>query len=328
MWEASPDADYGIQADREWCALSASGDASHNAARAGFTLVELLVVVAIIGVLVALLLPAVQQARESARRAECANHLKQLGIAAQLYHNDHGHFPGSWVGGDESISWGLSLMRYVEEHALRDAWDDDRKWWEGANRDLVATPIEVYRCPTSPAPATYEYVEPNRPLVYAATDYKGCQGANAADPLVSHWGIRGWPGGVVSRKYVSAKDITDGLSATILLVESVGGKDLYGSDGGPARSPLRAQIWWPTDGAWVGRAMSSVSPTNYANRLGIGSCTVNCSNMYDYGPYSFHPGMAQTILCDGAVRILTEPIDGAVLSGLYVYNDGEVRKDF
>jgi prepilin-type processing-associated H-X9-DG protein len=135
--------------------------------------------------------------------------------------------------------------------------------------------------------------------------------------------MTGWPGGVVSRKYVSAKDITDGLSATILLVESVGGKDLYGPDGGPAQPPLRAQIWWPTDGAWVGRAMSSVSPTNYAARLKVGSCTVNCSNMYDYGPYSFHPGGAQTVLCDGSVRVLGQEIDAAVLCGLYVYNEGQ-----
>jgi hypothetical protein len=74
--------------------------------------------------------------------------------------------------------------------------------------------------------------------------------------------------------------------------------------------------------------MSSVSPAVYATRLNISSCTVNCANMYDWGPYSFHPGVAQTILCDGAVRVLTEDIDGAVISGLYVYNEGEVRKDY
>lgn len=296
--------------------------ASRRAAGA-FTLVELLVVVAVIGVLVSLLLPAVQRARESARRSQCANHLRQLGIAAQLHHNDRGVFPASWVNGDEGISWGISLSRYVEEHAVADAWEADLNWWDGNNRELVAKPITVYRCPSSPAPQVYEYVDPSRPRWYASSDYKGCDGALASDPAVSHWGLSGWQSGVVSRKFVSAANVVDGLSSTILLVESVGGKEIYGPDGGPAKPPLPAQIWFPGDGAWVGRAMSGLMPKNYSERLKVARCTVNCSNIYDYGPYSFHPGLAQAVLCDGAVRALSEDVDPAVLCGLYVYYDGQ-----
>jgi hypothetical protein len=138
---------------------------------------------------------------------------------------------------------------------------------------------------------------------------------------VAHWNLSGWLWGVVSRSYVSPAQITDGLSATVLLVESPGGKDLFCPDGGP---DVPATIWYPTDGAWVGRAFSSVSPANYAQAKKLARCTVNCSNRYDYGPYSFHPQMALCVLCDGAVRTLREDIDPIVLSGLYPYNEAEI----
>lgn len=291
----------------------------------GITLVELLVVIAIVGTLMALLLPAAQSARESARRGQCGNNLRQLGVGAQLFHDANGCFPASWVNGDIRITWGISLLPYVDERAVSDAWGEEKVWWDAENASLVARTIKAYRCPSSRAPDVYEHPYQDWPDRYGTTDYKGCQGANAADPAVSHWGLSGWAPGVVSRKHVAAKDITDGLSATILLVESVGGPDIYGPGGAPF-TPNR--IWYPTDGAWVGRSMSSVSPINYGKRLGIEQCGVNCSNRYDYGPYSFHPGVAQTILCDGSVQVLSEAIDPAVLCGLYVYNDGELNVDF
>jgi prepilin-type N-terminal cleavage/methylation domain-containing protein len=287
----------------------------------GFTLIELLIVIAIIGALLALLLPAVQAAREASRRTHCANNLRQLGIVAQLFHDAHKHFPASWVNGDERISWGLGLLPYLEQPALANAWDASADWWEGRNATLVAIKLEVYKCPSANSEAAYQYQSENRPTLYASLDYKGCQGANASDPVVAHWHLSGWLWGVVSRAFVSSGQITDGLSATVLLVESPGGKDLFGPDGGP---DAPSEIWYPTDGAWVGRAFSSVSPTNYATAKKIGRCTVNCSNRYDYGPYSFHPRIAQCILCDGAVRTLQEEIDPVVLSGLYPYNEAEI----
>jgi hypothetical protein len=132
--------------------------------------------------------------------------------------------------------------------------------------------------------------------------------------------MSGWIWGVVSRKYVSAEQITDGLSQTILLVESVGGRTIYNPYNGPN---IPTEIWYPTDGAWVGRSMSSVSPVKYADRVKSSQCTINCLNMYDYGPFSFHHDLAQCILCDGAVRTLHTDIDPAVLSGLYTYHDAQ-----
>jgi prepilin-type N-terminal cleavage/methylation domain-containing protein len=287
----------------------------------GFTLIELLVVVGILAALVALLLPAVQAARESARRAQCGNHLHQLGVGAQLFHDRHKHFPGSWVGGDERVSWGLGLLPFIEQQSLADQWAAALQWWEDPNAALVAWPIAIYKCPTSPSPDVYEYDEAGRPSLYASLDYKGCQGANASDASIAHWNLTGWLWGVVCRKYVAAREITDGLSSTVLLVESVGGKEIFGPGGGPFAP---SEIWYPTDGAWVGRALSSVSPAQYAKMQKLGRCSVNCTNKYDYGPYSFHPGVAMSVNCDSSVRTLAETIDDAVLCGLYCYNEGQL----
>src|SRR5215470_2317231 len=97
--------------------------------RAAFTLVELLVVIAIIGVLVALLLPAVQMARESARRTQCANHLKQLGLAAQNFNDIRSWLPPTRVSNDSSdanqnfVTWAVLLLPYVEQQNFYGQWD-------------------------------------------------------------------------------------------------------------------------------------------------------------------------------------------------------------
>src|SRR5687767_5966317 len=131
--------------------------------RAAFTLVELLVVIAIIGILVALLLPAIQAAREAARRAQCQNHMKQLGLATLNYETATKKLPPSkWLVlnknnapvGHSTLTY---LLPYVEEQAIADKWDWDNTWsWPDAtkkpndNATLKETPIATFRCPTAP----------------------------------------------------------------------------------------------------------------------------------------------------------------------------------
>lgn len=143
----------------------------------GFTLVELLVVIAIIGVLVALLLPAIQAARESARRSQCQNNLKQIGLAILGHHDTYQRFPmsgwGPYWGPDpdrgndrrQPGGWVYAILSFLEESTLRSLGKDgDPKTDSPAQRDaisqLVQTPIATMNCPSRRAPTTYPYTQP------------------------------------------------------------------------------------------------------------------------------------------------------------------------
>lgn len=139
-----------------------------NATR-GFTLVELLVVIAIIGVLVGLLLPAVQAAREAARRMECSNHLRQLGLAMQNYHANFQRFPSgfdsyptsngtapafvrmdpvTWDAGS-GWGWGAQILPFIEQSGMKDSLRFDRPIWDPSNTGLIATKIPTFLCPSA-----------------------------------------------------------------------------------------------------------------------------------------------------------------------------------
>src|SRR6188508_3723218 len=114
-------------------------------ARTGFTLVEVLVVIAIIGILVAFLLPAIQAAREAARRTQCQNNLKQIGLAIQNHHDTRKQFPMGRNRFDQfAVSWAFFLLPYMEETAVYNSWNSKAKVYEAANNAAMRTPIETY----------------------------------------------------------------------------------------------------------------------------------------------------------------------------------------
>lgn len=137
--------------------------------RRGFTLIELLVVIAIIATLIALLLPAVQQAREAARRSQCKNNLKQLGIALHNYHDTHSAFPAgyfsyatsngsgpAWANIDPQTwdaapgwSWSAMLLPYLDQAPVYNALDINRACWDPSHAAIVQTKLPVFLCPTS-----------------------------------------------------------------------------------------------------------------------------------------------------------------------------------
>src|SRR5262245_44101247 len=125
--------------------------------RPGLTMIELLVATAIIGMLVALLLPAVQQAREAARRTQCKSNLKQLGLAAHLYHDNHNKFPPGAVGPTpplhmelKSHGLGAFLLPYLDQQPLANRYDWNVPWFDTVNQPVVNTQLTIWKCPSAP----------------------------------------------------------------------------------------------------------------------------------------------------------------------------------
>ncbi len=200
--------------------------------RRGFTLIELLVVIAIIAILVALLLPAVQQAREAARRSQCKNNLKQLGIALHNYHDTHGKFPQLTFGTEgNGTNWGSEwrgnsvhtmLLPFVDQAPLYNQYDLNRFWTHTnanfPNRTLGRTKVPVFQCPSDPG-------------VITNGDGGNNYGASTG-PTLGWEGDRGGPAqgiprslaGVFHRRYSNnMASIIDGTSNTIAFGEIVKG---------------------------------------------------------------------------------------------------------
>ncbi len=168
-----------------------------NRSNRGFTLVELLVVIAIIGVLVALLLPAIQAARESARRSQCINNLRQVGIACQLFESSNKVFPTAGgtveqfnsptervkpIYGFENAGWMYQILPYIEQQALHDKRRGDGT---AANSGFIATdmieiPVSAYNCPSRISRFAINITD-----IYAVGDYAG---------VMSSWNDPGWSG--------------------------------------------------------------------------------------------------------------------------------------
>lgn len=207
---------------------------ARKSSQRAFTLVELLVVIAIIGVLVALLLPAIQAAREAARRSQCTNNMKQLGLALQNYHSANQTFPeGSIVDAGLSVFAGAftSLLPYMEQTALEGQYQFDKKW-DKQTPQVSATPIPSLDCPSSPGenpkthPALVGIVQND---TYGITEYALSHGASDAMCLQSAF-LGAGPGpmpielrGMFGFRWgVGVRQITDGTSNTFAMGEAAG----------------------------------------------------------------------------------------------------------
>ena len=320
-----------------------------QATRRAFTLVELLVVIAIIGVLVGLLLPAVQAARESARRACCTNNMRQLGLALHSYHETFGSFPAgnyghqSQVGvcpGTSGISkgwanWMISILPYLEQTPLYDAYDFNAHNEDPENQSVRESLVPSYICPSDLSatelivPANGAAATWNLNLGYRPGSYRGVSGRasdNAEYFLDSAFDLsqgdydRSWRGplhlvGVFGFDTERLRNIRDGASQTLMVGEST------------TRTSESTRTLWAYSFSYF--SLSAITP----QRRTLLADYVECRDMDGPGDSSpcrrgwgsFHSGGLNFTFCDGSVHFISTNVDLDALAGMATIDGGGER---
>lgn len=304
---------------------------SQSVHRGAFTLVELLVVIAIIGVLVGLLLPAVQSAREAARRMSCSNNLKQLGLALHTYHDVENYLPptalrrqigtrrGKPIWADSVSGW-VALLPFHEEQAFHEQFDLMRHYSESPNSELIRRTPPVHFCPSMPIPI--ENVGMSSYAFSTGTEYYRSEMHNGAmvDALNTqiNWRIAKYsstPVNELEMRRLAFPDILDGLSNTIFAGE-FGLQEKEGSGATTFTSVA------PSTGQW---AVTYPYFSTASTRGVFNGTRVDGLDFFSWEAFrSQHPGGAHLVLCDGSVRFLNESVDAVVLNRLSQRNDREI----
>jgi prepilin-type N-terminal cleavage/methylation domain-containing protein/prepilin-type processing-associated H-X9-DG protein len=317
-----------------------------TAQKRGFTLIEVLVVIAIIGLLVALLLPAVQAAREAGRKSQCQNNLKQLGLAIMYYHDVYASLPpgnvtktagicygdgqsgGTGWPSDDGANWALSILQFIEQDGLYNAYDFGDFNEAGQNRSVRETIVPVYVCPSDVdtdqlgVPASGPACAGALNLTYRPGSYRAVTGASDGisflDSAQLGTFVRTNRGpihtiGVLNYTTENYKDITDGLSNTLLVGERTTTTD------------LSFRTFWAY--AYAHYSLSSVTPqsrillSDYDACVAAGGTGGSMPCRRGWG--SLHLGGINFLKCDGSVHFFPVSVDMQLLSSLATIAAGE-----
>ncbi|MEO9591847.1 DUF1559 domain-containing protein [Rhodopirellula bahusiensis] len=319
--------------------------------RNAFTLVELLVVIAIIGVLVGLLLPAVQSAREAARRMSCSNNMKQLGLSMHNYHDAFRSFPYGHLNTGLSVthkrdSWYQNILPFIEQQAYAENYRNaatiysvyEAEWIHRMPAELAGIAVPSFMCPSEPS-------GPARGGGGSDNGFQGSYGVSAGGGTLPQDLLGGItpdeiniiktdPGGMFgeTRTY-KFRDCLDGTSNTLLASETI----IRGASGGS---------WGGMGGYWGGSphgsfGFSSAEPPNTSVPDRVYSCKSTnfpkspCENGNADGltgrwnfARSNHTGGVLTAMCDGSVRFVTDSIERQIWRDLGNRADGHILGEF
>ena len=284
--------------------------------RSGFTLIELLVAIAIIAVLIALLLPAVQMAREAARKTQCRNNLHQIGIGLHNYLSSHGVFPSSVVGTSGGAAqnhllhtWLTMILPHVEQDVLYNGYNFSIRFSHATNATVVSQVVEEFLCPSAI----------NDPQVQAGFGVNNYAANGGTEPQV-------FDGVMFPISSIGVRDIVDGTSQTYvageIIHETLGwarGADATGGGGGGGCSNGFARgvaRWWKCCTAC---AQPGVNPSQSA-------CNNSCERRFQFS--SMHEGGLHFAFADGHVQFITENIDVILLRAMTTRNGQETTDHF
>ena len=309
--------------------------------RLGFTLIELLVVIAIIAVLIGLLVPAVQKVRAAAARLQCANNLKQLGLALHNYHDARRAFPPAYVNKGPYLNSGFSftqgwapfLLPYIEQQSLGHLYRWDLPLYDPGNQPVVSVHLAVFQCPSTP--------EQDRYMTFGPFGYFGTKGACGdytitlgvdaglaqlgwVDPVGDYRGAltnTPTPALALSPAPTGKRltDLTDGTSTTILLTEDAGRPRAWQAGKAGPDQVLEGGPWDHFKGGII------LQGSTFDGTAKPGRCALNCNN--DREVYAFHAGGANAVFADGSVRFLVAGMDLRILARLITRAGDEVISD-
>lgn len=317
-----------------------------SAARRAFTLIELLVVIAIIAILIALLLPAVQQAREAARRTQCKNNLKQLGLALHNYHDTFRVFPPACFKiliqdtapivpeEQQSTHWGSMILPYMDQAPMYNSmrWGSYPMIWNnGANLAARQVRMEMVRCPSAGELPLYTQVDNGNvnignniaPCNYGVVS-SGTLGNPAVTAEATHNRNHMDDGGITHSRFNGAftqnltfgiRDLTDGASNTVGVGERC-------RQAVPESDNARKRQYF-----FLGSPNAQNEHASFSGSIGT---TLN-STTGDYGYAGFHSnhtGGVQFLILDGTVRFISENLDNLVRRALGTRSGGEVVAEF
>ena len=303
--------------------------------RPAFTLIELLVVIAIIGVLVGLLLPAVQQAREAARRASCSNNVKQLGLALHNYHDANKVFPPASVrryfrttsANDWStnmLSWMAFILPYTENNTIYDQLDFDieggMSGTNATNYNRVARNIAIkeFRCPSDPT-------RKSRQSGYEPTNYAACLGdtqTHKKSKSIMDCDSR-----------VSIRDVLDGTSKTMAVAEILVGSPFNEGSNSSGGACPSGTLTDPSDRgfSWLyaSHVRSYAFNTYTGPNAGSDDCGLNTGGAFVAAARSRHPNTVMVLMADGATRSVNDSVDlTTIWKRIGTKDDGGVVSSF